>query len=559
MLVGAWGLVALIHLLLPPESRLWVWPLSYMGLEILATASLMRRASITHGTGSLAWWLLASSALLEVLNLFITFLGARAILPASLGFVSYLLTLATGILVLAGVLAFPRQPDRGPRFMRRVLDSLIFATALLFLLWVMGIPASLRHADQGLGLRVIVAYLNVALLGGGLLFMTSYHPNRFRGPLGWLGASALAWLVSISLWTLSGLTSHLYAQGWAVVVGGIPLFQGLAAWSPRPVESDLPIEDPRRRLVGLLPYVPATLALVAMTLLLVWAPGSVTRGALGIFLAMVVLLLWRQFLAIQDLVVARQTLEARVQQRTEALEHAQQAILRTERMNTLALMGAGLAHDLNNLLGALKASAELAVLNLEAGTPPAAGDLTRMASAADRAANLTRRLMEFARRKDEILLPIDLAQELAEMEGTLRLLLPWSVRFRMEVPGGSGLLVQGSKLRLEQMMVNLVANAADAMPEGGDLTIRMTRGGPDQAEIEVADTGTGMSPDTLARIFDPFFTTKSPGKGTGLGLSSLKAMLEEVGGRLEVESQPGAGSSFRLRMPLLGAEEVSPR
>jgi len=142
------------------------------------------------------------------------------------------------------------------------------------------------------------------------------------------------------------------------------------------------------------------------------------------------------------------------------------------------------------------------------------------------------------------------------MEVTLRLLLPRSVNLVIDVPLEDTLVVRSSTLRLEQMMVNLVANARDAMPTGGHLGIQVARGGAGdgQALIEVIDSGTGMTPEVLTRIFDPFYTTKEPGKGTGLGLSSLKAMVEEGGGSLGVESEPGFGTRFRILLPL-----VSPR
>jgi signal transduction histidine kinase len=180
--------------------------------------------------------------------------------------------------------------------------------------------------------------------------------------------------------------------------------------------------------------------------------------------------------------------------------------------------------------------------------------------AADRAALLTRRLMEFARRENEALQPLDLGQAVSDMEATLRLLLPRSVAFSMSIRAGDPLMVLSSRMRLEQMLVNLVANASDAMPKGGSLSIRVDQVHPedDQALIEVGDTGLGMTPEVLSRIFDPFFTTKAPGKGTGLGLSSLKAMVEESGGRLEVESEPGRGSRFRILVPLVPGE-LSPR
>lgn len=560
ILVGVWLAVAAVHLSLRPERRLLTWPLLYLALEALAGLSLAYRAAMSAGRTRLAWSLLAASALLEVPNLLLTALHGRGLLPAGAAGATSYLSLASGILVLPGILCFPAGWKQGGLLRRRVLDSLVFAAALLFLLWVMGIHASLQAAGQGMGLRVFSAYLNVALLGGGLVFMTSYHPDCVRGPLGWLGASALAWLGAISSWTLAGLPPVVAEQGWIVIAGAIPLFQGLAAWSPKSVEESQPDAEEGSRLAGLLPYLPVSIAVAALAGLLAWAPRQVNREAYAIFLAMAVLLLLRQFQAIQDLQAARRTLADRVEQRTLALEQAQEAMLRTERMNTLALMGAGLAHDLNNLLGAVKGSADLAVMNLEDGIAPQKDELERIALAAERASLLTRRLMEFARREKEELRPMDLGRAVQDMEATLRLLLPKSVAFLMQMPSQGPLAVLTSRIRLEQMLVNLVANAGDAMPGGGVLRIRVDHAGPDldEAMIEVVDSGVGMTPEVLARIFDPFFTTKAPGKGTGLGLSSLKAMVEEGGGRLEVESAPGQGAQFRILVPRLPDGALNP-
>ena len=555
VLVGVWLGVALVHLSLAAERRIQVWPLGYLLLEILACSSLTYRAWRTRGGARLAWWLLAVSAFLEVPNLILqAFLGVQGWVSAWSQEVTSLLSLATGILVLAGVLSFPKDAGQGGRMSRRrIMDGLIFAVSLLFLLLVMGVQGSLRSAAQGIGFRVFVAYLNAALLGGGIVFMTAYHPERIRGPLGWLGASALAWLAALSCWALAGLPAVLATRSWVIVAGGIPLFQGLAAWSFRPPEAAEAPDDSSHKLARLLPYLPVVAALVALAMLLPRASLHELRGVLGIFLAMVALLLLRQFQAILDLQAARSTLEARVRHRTEALERAQDTLLRTERMNTVALMGAGLAHDLNNLLCAMKSSAELAAMNLEAGLPVNPEELSRIASTADRAAHLTRRLMGFVRRDVEQLSPMDLGGVVKEMEAILRLLLPRSVELRIQVLAGKALIVESSRLRLEQMLVNLVANARDAMPDGGRLTIQAGLGVPetDHAMIEVVDTGVGMAPETLERIFEPFFTTKPPGKGTGLGLSSLKAMVEEGGGRLAVESELGKGSRFRILLPRL--------
>ena len=561
VLVGGWCMVALVHLLTSPANRTWTWPLGYLLLEALACASLAYRAWRTTGEERRAWTLLAASALLEVPNLLVTLLRLQQVMPPWSSAISSVLTLVTGVLVLGGVLSFPRGQEGRGTFVRRALDGLILAASLVFLLWVMGVQSSLRTAGGDVGLRVFVAYLNVALLGGGLVFMTSYHPSRIQGPLGWLGASALAWLAALSAWTLAGLPSLVVTQKWILLAGAIPLFQGLAAWSPQPVRAPQPGLDLERRGAALLPYLPVSLAILALAAQSIWLPVAVTRGTFSLFLVMVVLLLLRQFQAIRDLQVARESLEKRVHQRTRALEQAQDTLLRTERMNTLALMGAGLAHDLNNLLCAMKGSAELTVLHLEEGQPVARRDLTRLASTADRAASLTRRLMGYVRSEAEELTALDLGQELLQMEATLRLILPRSVRLGIEVPLDQALLVASTKSRLEQMLVNLVANARDAMPEGGRLQIRLRPGGSgaEQVVIEVVDSGTGMTLEIQEHIFDPFFTTKPPGKGTGLGLPSLKAMVEADGGGLEVASTPGVGSTFRILLPRLQVEAVSPR
>ncbi len=554
-LVCAWVLVAITHLVLGPGRRGFAWIFGYLLVEVLVCASLGYRAWGARSSERLAWLLLWASTFLDVITISLWIPPALGH-PLALGMaITRILSLATGLLVLAGVLSFPkgRRQQGGDR--RRVLDGLLFAASVLFILWVVGVHGALRTANENLSVRILVAYLNAALMGGGLVFMTAGQPHRFKGPLGWLGASALAWLVVLTWWAGAGLPEAPEVQWWWALVGCIPLFQGLAAWSPTPEEAPV-AQGGAGKLARSLPYVPVVGALSVMAVLILQAPLYLVRGASGIFLVMVVLLLLRQVQAVEDLESARQTLEDRVQERTKVLEQAQYTLIRTERMNALAMMGAGLAHDLNNLLGAVKSSADLAVMNLEDGVVPGATELKRIAMAADRAALLTRRLMEFARREEEALMPVDLGRELRGMEVTLSLLLPRSVNLVMDVPLEDTLVVKSSTLRLEQMMVNLVANARDAMPTGGHLGIQVIRGGArrEQALIEVIDSGTGMPPEVLARIFDPFYTTKEPGKGTGLGLSSLKAMVEEGGGSLSVESAPGLGTRFRILLPL-----VSPR
>lgn len=558
-LLSAWGIVVLIHFSLSADQRMLGWPLCYLGLEVLAAASLTWRAWRTEGPGRGAWWLLTASVALEVLNLAARVLLAQGPRAAWAEAANIPLSVATGILALAGVLSFPRGRESAGPLRRRILDSLIFAVALLFLLRGLGALSQAPAPSAGIVARVLVAYLNAALLGGGLIFMTSYDPNRFRGPLGWLGASALAWFVAQSVWILSGLPGAAAREGWIILVGGIPIFQALAAWSPRPVV-EASGDDNRQLLSDLLPYAPVAVSVGVLALLLIWMPKAVTRGSIAIFLVLMVLLLLRQFQAIRDLQRGGRTLEDSVVKRTKALEQAQDALLRTERMNAIALMGAGLAHDLNNLLSAMKSSAELIAMNQEDGLPPLPKDLERIITSADRAAELTRRLMRFVRREEEASAPLDLGPEVQDMGPTLRLLLPRAVLLEVEVQPGPPLVVQTSRLRLEQMLVNLAANARDAMPAGGRLRVYAGAdpSGDRNAMIEVADTGVGIPADILDRICDPFFTTKPPGKGTGLGLASVKAMVEEDGGRLEVASELGQGARFRLLLPLSEGGAITP-
>ena len=187
VLVGGWCLVALVHLLTSPANRTWTWPLGYLLLEGLATASLAFRAWRCTGEERRAWTLLAASALLEVPNLLVTLLRLQEVMPPWSSAISSILTLVSGVLVLGGVLSFPRGQEGRGTFLRRALDGLIFAASLVFLLWVMGVQSSLRTAAGDVGLRVFVAYLNVALLGGGALRLhPSHHFYRYRpGNPGW--------------------------------------------------------------------------------------------------------------------------------------------------------------------------------------------------------------------------------------------------------------------------------------------------------------------------------------------------------------------------------------
>jgi two-component system cell cycle sensor histidine kinase/response regulator CckA len=228
-------------------------------------------------------------------------------------------------------------------------------------------------------------------------------------------------------------------------------------------------------------------------------------------------------------------------------------MLRTERMNAVGAMGAGLAHDLNNALAGIRVQAELTRMRMEDGLSPSVSDLDRILVAADQSTTLTGRLMAFARQEEEALSPLDLAAETSKLENILRMLLTRQISLSLDLGSGPA-FIHGSRNHVEQVLVNLIGNARDAMPQGGIITLRIrveAEAVPPMVRLEVSDTGSGMGPEVLERLFQPFFTTKAPGKGTGLGLASVKHLVEDVNGTIHVHSVLNQGSLFTLRFPLL--------
>jgi signal transduction histidine kinase len=247
------------------------------------------------------------------------------------------------------------------------------------------------------------------------------------------------------------------------------------------------------------------------------------------------------------------TLEKRVGERTERLEKLQSVMLRTERLNTLAMLGAGLAHDLNNLLFTTSLSVETLRREAEAGIPARAELLGQITKATSEAGRLTKRLMTFARGEPDIVEPrlVELRAAVAAQEDLLRMILPRTIGFHMLLEVSSRRVLVPPTL-IEQALVNLVSNARDAMPNGGNVTVRVREDCGDDTSrllVEVSDTGQGIAPEIHDTIFETFFTTKSK-NGTGIGLASVRAMMNAIGGNVWVDSQPGEGATFTLSFPV---------
>jgi CheY-like chemotaxis protein len=226
-------------------------------------------------------------------------------------------------------------------------------------------------------------------------------------------------------------------------------------------------------------------------------------------------------------------------------------------MEAVGRLAGGIAHDFNNLLTVITSCSELLLAGPSLDDRQR-GDVDEIRRAAQRAAGLTRQLLAFSRK--QILQPtlLDLNAVVAEMERMLRRVLGEDIVLDTRLDPDLG-FVRADHGQVEQVLMNLVVNARDAMPRGGRIVLETrnlvegsTSGPPrdDSAVVlEVRDEGHGIAPEAMPYIFEPFYTTKELGKGTGLGLSTVYGIVKQSGGDVEVESTPGVGSSFRIVLP----------
>jgi PAS domain S-box-containing protein len=248
---------------------------------------------------------------------------------------------------------------------------------------------------------------------------------------------------------------------------------------------------------------------------------------------------------------------------TERLQ-LEERLRRSQKLESLGRLAGGVAHDFNNLLTLINGYSALLLEELEPGNRlrAYAEDIRQ---AGERAAGLTRQLLAFSRRGIAEPRPINLAAFVRNAERMVRLLIRADVSLTLRLDDGSG-FVMADPDQVHQVIVNLVANARDAMPNGGHLTISVSRsareapGAPhagDWLALAVTDTGIGMDAAIRQHIFEPFFTTKEAGKGTGLGLSTVYGIVEQGSGWIDVRSEAGKGSCFTVYLPRVHAGEAS--
>ncbi|UCF92967.1 MAG: response regulator [Desulfobacterales bacterium] len=249
----------------------------------------------------------------------------------------------------------------------------------------------------------------------------------------------------------------------------------------------------------------------------------------------------------------------------EEKKRLQEQLAHSQKMEAIGTLAGGIAHDFNNLLQAIMGYTEILLTEKETGDPDS-GTLREIERAAQRASELTRGLLMFSRKIESKRRPIDLNQQVIQVERLLRRTIPRMIEIELRL-AGSLKIAHADPSQMEQILMNLGVNARDAMPGGGKLVIETRNVTWDETFcqdnldcvpgeyllMKVTDTGHGMDAETMEHIFEPFFTTKDIGKGTGLGLATVYGIVKGHKGHIFCESQPGRGTTFEIYLPVTKA------
>lgn len=244
-------------------------------------------------------------------------------------------------------------------------------------------------------------------------------------------------------------------------------------------------------------------------------------------------------------------------------EHMEAQLLQSQKMEAVGQLAGGVAHDFNNILTAIISYGNVLQMKMQP-EDPLRRHIERILAATEKAATLTQSLLAFSRKQPVALQPVNLARVIKNIEKLLSKLIREDMEFRIHL-ASEETVIMGDAGQIEQVLMNLVTNARDAMSEGGLLTIGTevveldqafvdAHGGGEAGEyvlLSVVDSGTGMDSETASKIFEPFFTTKESGKGTGLGLAIVYGIIKQHKGIVDVYSQQGIGTTFKIYFPLI--------
>ncbi|HTL59694.1 MAG TPA: response regulator [Candidatus Limnocylindrales bacterium] len=246
-----------------------------------------------------------------------------------------------------------------------------------------------------------------------------------------------------------------------------------------------------------------------------------------------------------------------------ALRHSEDQLRQAQKLEAIARLAAGVAHDFNNILTAISGHSELLLRQLDA-SDSRRKNAEQIEKCAYLAAALTRQLLTFSRKQAIEPRLLDLNDVVKNIERMLRRLIGEDIELGTSLDASAG-SVKADPSQLEQVIMNLTVNARDAMPNGGKVLISTANATIDKTRLKeslvlnpgkyvvlaITDTGTGMTSEVKAHLFEPFFTTKPPGKGTGLGLATCFGIVKQSSGHIDVESEPGKGTTFKLYFPLV--------
>jgi len=456
------------------------------------------------------------------------------------------------LLLPLAIIRLPLMSQHPEGYLTNLLGGLLFGGSLAFLLWVLNLPQAAGHLAFPSQTLLIIRIVRTALIGGASAYLFFDSPARLRGPLFWLLLSA-----GMGTWPfiVNDLQLSRHPQGpisWVLPLGFLgQVFTLMVTLSRDPVE--VPSNRPLKRSLffELFIYIPYTVSAILLLRAITRDSGQYLMSMLA-FLGVTTLLVIHQFFLLREVIAARFELDLRVQERTRVLEKTQDVLIRMERMNTLSIMGAGIVHDLNNALTATLTGVQCIRIATGHHQEPSDDLLRNIEVSAQQSATLSNRLMNFARQGLEGETQLDLRNIIQEEQELLKVVLSKKINLELRLDSGTYPL-QGRRGQIQQVLVNLLANARDAISGTGHVSVSLSRETPGKdaiACLEISDSGTGMPTEVMEHLFQPMFTTKAAGKGTGLGLASVKVIIEQMNGTIAVQSTPGLGTTFTIKLPL---------
>lgn len=515
--------------------------LDYLVVYALAfgTAGLALRRARKEGPRAFAW--LGFGAALSGLHYVpshLHLLQAELAGPA----ISILAICALG----TGFLLWPQQARMPRDRARTALDGLALALSVFTAAWLaLGSLDWVGHLSRS---RALMYALQIGVTLG-VLALWLLQETRLMLPeqartKGHVRAALIVLLCQGLVSALLRITGHNqgYPAHAAEELHQLAVFLlGLAAITP---PSAVEPGQPKPAPATLRAQLPSTLSLAVLIMAAfgVLRPHAEPQRALmGLGLALLSVLMLRHGLLILDLERLSLDLEARVEERTRKLEAHHHEAMGDLRMRMMAGLAAGLAHDLNNILGIIRLRVDLLE---ETCTPQQQENLAVLRETSERATTMTRRILASGRAQELTPTAFDFTDWMESRGALFQALLRPGQRQELQV--SRDLHVFADPQSLDQVFQNLVTNARDAMGSAGSLRIR-AQAGPGSVLVEVRDDGPGIPPEHLARMFEPFFTTKA--KGTGLGLATVRNLVIQNRGSIRIESELGQGTAFHLELP----------